>query len=184
MAWHRGGLAVGKKRKFLVNFCLTLHSTAIWFPSTGGRLLYLPRPSPLLLSCCTLDQLLLCFAWVNFASVACIRFCFRFVPLLEQRKCCFASYFLFFRFCSVSCYFLAFQHLSLVFFCSHFLVTVLYFVRLCLCKHFIFIKVAFLIIFPFFLLRCCVHSTFCAACCFFSSYCILCLLFFFTSSSA
>lgn len=182
MAWHRGGLAVGKKRKFLVNFCLTLHSTAIWFPSTGGGCCTFP--APLRLSCCTLDQLLLCFAWVNFASVACIRFCFRFVPLLEQRKCCFASYFLFFSFLLRFVLFFSLSTFLSRFFCSHFLVTVLYFVRLCLCKHFIFIKVAFLIIFPFFLLRCCVHSAFCAACCFFSSYCILCLLFFFTSSSA
>lgn len=175
MAWHRGGLAVGKKRKFLVNFCLTLHSTAIWFPSTGGRLVSPAAPS---------TNFSFCFAWVNFASVACIRFCFRFVPLLEQRKCCFASYFLFFPFLLRFVLFFSLSTFLSRFFCSHFLVTVLYFVRLCLCKHFIFIKVAFLIIFPFFLLRCCVHSAFCAACCFSSFHCILCLLFFFTSSSA
>lgn len=92
MAWQL-------KRKFLVNFCLTLHS-AIRFPSTGrgGRAAAVLCPSVRPPHLAQHPQYrLLCFAWVNFASVACIRFCFRFVPLLEQRKCCFLRFvFLFF----------------------------------------------------------------------------------------
>lgn len=80
------------------------------------------------------------------------------MPLLEQRKCCFLRFVFLFLLSfplPLSCYFLAFHHFfrrAVFFFAiffAVFLVTVLYFVRLCLCKHFIFIKVAFLIIFPF-----------------------------------